>query len=140
MKCVFKKVFVALTLCLCVLSFVSCKNAIKGDEAKELIKDFFATVVDEDYEGAEALLHPDRPADLEDFLLNVEKQEDIDFQEGIEIEKYTSFSSSLYDSTVDGARYELTLRAKVGDKTVIFTIEIVRNESGYGIYNFDLDI
>ena len=69
----------------------------------------------------------------------VEKEKDVDFQAGIEIEKYTVFSSSLYDSTVDGSTYELTMRTKVGDKKVIFTIEIVNNENGYGIYNLDLD-
>ena len=69
----------------------------------------------------------------------MEKEENVDFQAGIEIEKYTGFSSSLYDSTVDGSTYELTMHTKVGDKKVIFTIEIVNNEKGYGIYNLDLD-
>ena len=77
--------------------------------------------------------------DLETFLLNVEQEENVDFQAGIEIEKYTGFSSSMYDSTVNGSTYELTMRTKVGDKTVKFTIEIVKNENGYGIYNLDLD-
>ena len=45
----------------------------------------------------------------------------------------------MYDSTVNGSTYELTMRTKVGDKTVKFTIEIVKNENGYGIYNLDLD-
>ena len=139
MKSLFKKILVITFACLFVCSFTSCGNGIKGDEAKAFINDFFAAIVTEDYDKAESFLHPDRPADLETFLLDVEKEKDVDFQAGIEIEKYTGFSSSLYDSTVDGSAYELTMRTKVGDKTVKFTIEIVKNENGYGIYNLDLD-
>ncbi len=126
--------------CLCALSLVSCGNAIKGDEAKAFINDFFAAIVAEDYDKAEGFLHPERPVDLETFLLNIEKDENVDFQAGIEIEKYTGFSSSLYDSSVGGSRYEQRMRTRVGDKEVAFAIEIVKNENGYGIYNLDLNM
>ncbi len=139
MKNLFKKLLIISLLCLCIFSLSSCGNGIKGDEAKALINDFFAAIATENYDQAEEFLHPDRPADLEAFLINVEKDEKVDFQEGIEIEKYTGISSSLYDSTVDGSRYELTMRTKLGDKTVNFKIEIVKNDNGYGIYNLDLD-
>ena len=139
MKHVFKKILAITITCVFVCSLASCGNGIKGDEAKAYINDFFAAIVAEDYDKAESLLHPERPADLETFLLNVENEENVDFQEGIEIKKYTGFSSSFYDSTVDGSTYELTMRTKVGNKTVKFTIEIVKNENGYGIYNLDLD-
>ena len=140
MKHLFKKLLAITVACLCVCSLVSCGNGIKGDEAKALINDFFVAIVAEDYDKAESFLHPERPADLESFLLNVEQEENVDFQAGIEIEKYTGLSSSMYDSTVNGSTYELTMRTKVGDKAVKFTIEIVKNENGYGIYNLDLEI
>ena len=139
MNRLFRNILLVSIACLFVFSFVSCGNGIKGDEAKAFIRDFFAAIVAEDYDKAEGFLHPDRPADLETFLLNVEKETNVDFQAGIEIEKYTGFSSSLYDSTVDGSTYALTMRTKVGDKKVTFTIELVKNEAGYGIYNLDLD-
>ena len=139
MKHLFKKLLAITVACLCVCSLASCGNGIKGDEAKALINDFFVAIVAEDYDKAESFLHPERSADLEAFLLNVEQEDNVDFQAGIEIKKYTGFSSSMYDSTVNGSRYELTMRTKVGDKTVKFTIEIVKNENGYGIYNLDLD-
>ena len=109
------------------------------DEAKAMLNDFLATIEAEDYEAAQALLHPDRPADLEDFLLGVEQEQGLDFQTGIEIEKYTHFASSFYDSTVGGSRYELTARTTVGEREVFFTVELVKNDNGYGIYNFNLD-
>lgn len=139
MKHIFKRALVVFVAFLCVLSLVSCENGIKGDEAKAFINDFFDAVAAEDYDKSEGFLHPERPADLEKFLSYVENEENVDFQEGIEIEKYAGVSSSLYDSTVDGSTYELTIRTKVGDKKVTFTIEIVKNEAGYGIYNLDID-
>ena len=139
MKHLFKKLLVITVACLCVCSLASCGNGIKGEEAKALVNDFFVAIVAEDYDKAESFLHPERPGDLEAFLLNIEQEENVDFQAGIEIERYTGFSSSVYNSTVDGSRYELTMRTKVGDKTIKFTIEIVKNENGYGIYNLDLD-
>lgn len=139
MKNLFKCILLVILSCLCLFPLASCGNGIKGDEAKAFINDFFDAIVAEDYEKAEGFLHPDRPADLETFLLNVEKEENVDFQSGIKIEKYTGFSSSLYDSTVDGSRYELTMRTTVGNKEVKFTVEIVKNENGYGIYNLNID-
>ena len=100
MKSLFRNILLVSISCLFIFSFVSCGKGIKGDEAKAYINDFFAAIVAEDYDKAESLLHPERPADLEPFLLNVEKEENVDFQAGIEIEKYTGFSSSLYDSTL----------------------------------------
>lgn len=139
MKSVFKTILVVSMLCICVFCLVSCDNGIKRDEAKATINEFFAAVVAEDYDKAESLLHPERPAGAEAFFSKVENAENIDFQAGIEVEKYTGFSSALYDSTVNGPTYELTMRTKVGDRKVIFTIEIVKNENGYGIYNINLD-
>ncbi|MBQ3490660.1 MAG: hypothetical protein IJA86_08730 [Clostridia bacterium] len=139
MKKTFKNLLISM-LCLgCLLSLASCSGGIKGDEAKAFIRDFFDAVVAEDYSKAETFLHPERPADLEKFFLNIEDLENLDFQAGITIERYTGVSVSYYDSTVDGSTYELTMRTKVGEETVKFTIEIVKNENGYGIYNLDVD-
>ncbi len=139
MKRTFKNILLLTLSCLCMIFLVSCSGGIKGDEAKTFINDFFSAIVAEDYDKAEEFLHPERPADLESFLLGIENEEDIDFQSGIKIEKYTGFSSAFYDSSVEGSTYGLTMRTKVGDDTVKFTIEIVKNENGYGIYNLDLD-
>ena len=142
MKSIFSKTLVILLACICAFSLISCVNGAKGingDEAKAFISDFFAEIVAENYVEAESYLHPERPADLETFLLGIEEEESIDFQAGIEIEKYTGFKSSFYDSSVGGSTYELTIRTKVGDEKVSFTIEIVNNENGYGIYNLDID-
>ena len=140
MNCFVKRILTALLICsFCLVSFVSCSGGIDKDEAKAFISDFFAAIVAEDYEKAETFLHPDRPADLEAFLDNIEQSTNLDFQAGIEIKEYTSSSSSNYDSTVDGSTYKFTIQTEVGENTVEFTIEIVENKNGYGIYNLDID-
>ena len=123
-----------------VLCFASCEGGIKGDEAKATINEFFAALASEDYEKAESLLHPDRPADLEDFIKHVESRKSLDFSEGITIEKYTGISSSYYNSAVDGSTYGLDMKVKIGDTTARISIELVKNEYGYGIYNFEINL
>ncbi len=140
MKCIFKKLSAITVACLLVFSLISCGNGINGDEAKAHINEFLAAVAAEDYDKAESLLHPERPKDLKAFFSTIEKEEHIDFQSGIEIEKYTGFSSTYYDSRVDGSRYELTMRTRVGTDEVTFTIEIVSNEIGYGIYSINIGV
>ena len=139
MKRTFRSLLLAVIACCCIFSLNSCGGGIAQSEAKEHIEGFLAAIVEEDYTKAQTFLHPERPADLENFFLKVEAEEDIDFQAGIEIKKYTGFSSSLYDGTVDGPTYELTVKTQVGGRTVEFEIEVVRNDNGFGIYNLDID-
>ena len=139
MKKIAQILICAIVICGCIFSMASCKGGIKSAEAKAHIDEFFAAVVDEDFDKAESLLHPERPADLEEFCLGVEEAKEIDFQEGIEIVKYTGFSSAFYDSSVGGSTYGLTMKTMVGEKEVRFTIEIVKNEAGFGIYNLDIN-
>lgn len=139
MKTVFQKVKCLCIAALVVCSVTSCDGGVDSDEAKAFIGDFFTAVAAEDYERAETYFHPERPADLETFLTGVEESENVDFQAGITVEKYTGFSSSYYDGTVDGSRLELTMMTTVGESDVEFTVEIVQNEKGYGIYNLDID-
>lgn len=139
MKKIWKHLLISVLCLSCLFSFASCSGGIKGDEAKAFIRDFFDAVVAADYSQAETFLHPDRPGDLEAFFLNIEEQENVDFQAGITVERYTGVSAAYYDSSVAGSTYELTMKTKVGEETVKFTIEIVKNENGYGIYNLDVD-
>ena len=126
-------------LFVCILPLISCSGGIKGDEAKAVIRDFFDAVVSEDYAKAEGLFHPHRTQDPEEFFAYVEKETALDFQKGIEIQRYTGFSTAWYDSEVGGSKYELSMITKVGEQAVEFEIEIVKNDAGFGIYDLDLD-
>ena len=115
------------------LSLFSC---IDGEKAREDAVDFLSALEDEDYESARALLHPDFKIDMEKEISALEKQEGIDFSEGIDVYKFTGFSSAHYDSQVDGSLYETTVNIAVGGKKGSLTVTLVDNDKGYGIYNF----
>ena len=121
------------------LALTSCADGITGDEAKAHIEAFFGEVEAGNFEEAEAYLHSERPASLQEFFDSVEESEELDFQSGIEVKKYTGFSTAYYDSSVQGSTYSLNMIATVGDKEVDKYIEIVRNDNGFGIYNFKID-
>lgn len=122
-----------------VFSLSACSGGISGNEAKLHIEGFFEKISSEDYKAAEKFLHPERPADLEEFFENLEKEKNIDFS-SINIEKYTGFKSALYDSSVGGSTYSLTMKIAVSAKIIRTEIEIVKNDNGYGIYNLDINI
>ena len=138
--CVFMKKVVSIFLVLIfVFSLTACSGGISGDEAKSHINGFLEKIEVKDYKAAEEFLHPERPADLEEFFENLEKEKNIDFS-SINIEKYTGFKSALYDSSVGGSTYSLTMKIAVSAKIIRTEIEIVKNDNGYGIYNLDINI
>ncbi len=139
MKRILKHILLVALSVLSMLTLVSCSGGVKSSEAKTTIREFFAAVSAADYDQAESLLHPDVDADLEAFFLGIEQTRGVDFQAGIVIEKYTGFYSTFYDTKIGGSAFELTMRTKVGEKTLTFTIKVVRNDNGYGIYYLNLD-
>ncbi len=127
-----------LVFALC-FSLVGCGNGIKKDSAKEVAESFLFSVENGDFETAKNYLHPERPFDVEKYFKEVEDRASVDFQNGIEIRRYTGYSSSLYDSEVGGSEYELEMNIIVDGIAFELTVEIVRNVFGFGIYEIDLD-
>lgn len=129
-------------LALCVLliipALVSCKGGIKGVEARTLATQFITLLGDGKYDEAETLFHPTRPADLVQFAEAIEADGGIRFGDGAEIDQYTNFKNELYDSEVNGALYVLSFKGTAGGDAIHGSIEIVRNDDGYGIYNFTI--
>lgn len=129
----------AVVLSAVLIMAVGCSGGIGRDEAKAYVNDFLNAVESGDYETASALLHPERPMDLEKFFANLEREEWLDFSAGIEIRRYTGFSSSYYDTSVGGSVYSLDMDVTVGGTVVEMEIELVRNDGGFGIYEVDID-
>ncbi len=121
-----------------IVSLCACSGGISGDEAKSHINGFFEKVSCDDYEAAEEFLHPERPADLQEFFEALENEKNVDFS-SINIEKYIGLKSSWYDSSVGGSTYSLTMKIAASDKIIQAEIKIVKNDNGYGIYNLDID-
>jgi len=139
MTYIFKKtaaLFAALCILLCMLA--SCDAAVDG-KTKRFVKDFFTEVEAGNYEEAEKYLHPTLPADLEMYFGDMEQNEGIDFQSGIKIERYISYSATEFDPGVNGRLWELKVRTKVSGVVIRFNIGIIENGQGYGIYSFKVD-
>ena len=135
-----KKYIALFLLLLFALTLVSCgENKISGKEAKEQVNTLLDYVKAENFENAQTLVHPNRPIDFKSYFNGKEIEYNVDFQSGIEIKRYTGFSSALYDSEVDGGKYELDMDILVSGRELELSVELVRNDRGYGIYDIDID-
>ena len=121
------------------LSLISCGDRVKKSEAKETTEAFLNAVAGGDFESAKTYLHPEKPIDVEKYFNSIEERAGVDFQAGIELKRYTNFSSAVYESEVDGSEYELEANLIVDGVAFELDIEIVRNDLGYGIYSFEID-
>jgi hypothetical protein len=127
-------------LCLLLTSLTACSGGITREEAKTAMDSLLTALDNENYADAAALYHPDAAMTeelLAAFAEQVKTKVGIDLTEGATVEKITGISSSYYDSTVGGSRYELTARIKAGDKTAFLTVEVIRNDKGYGIFRVE---
>lgn len=139
MKHILKKATALLLLLVLILSLSACANAIKGNEARDHVKNFFAEVAEGDFTEAKAYVHADQTKDLEDFFNSVEQSREVDFQDGIEIERVTGFNIMFYSSDVDGCKYELSMILTVSEKELPVTVTLVRNDNGFGIRNISFE-
>lgn len=131
-----KKILITLVICcFCISLLASCSGGIDTDEAKVLVKDFLAAIAVEDYEKAETLLHPELDIDLKDSFGKIENAKNIDFQQGVIIERYTGFNYTYYSTSIGGSSYEMTMQAKVGNTSVEIVVAVIKNDNGYGIYS-----
>ncbi len=127
-------------LLLLLTSLTACSGGITREEAKTAMDSLLTALDNENYAEAAALYHPDAAMTeelLAAFAEQVKTKVGIDLTEGATAEKITGISSSYYDSTVGGSRYELTARIKAGDKTASLTVEVIRNDRGYGIFKVE---
>ena len=118
----------------------SCAGGINTDEADGLIEDLLSKISSGDYDGAEELLHPEKPLDLEKYFERKRAEHSLDYSRGFEIQRYTHKSYSRRNSKVGGSAYSVTFTAAVGYSLVEITVEIVKNKAGYGIYNLSLEV
>lgn len=127
-------------LFLLLASLTACSGGITREEAQTAMDSLLSALDNENYAEAAALYHPDA-AMTEDLLAafagQIKTKVGIDLTEGAVVEKITGISSSYYDSNVDGSRYALTARIKAGDKTADLTVEVIRNDKGYGIFKVE---
>lgn len=127
-------------LLLLITSLTACSGGVTREETKTAMDSLLTALAKEDYAGAAALYHPDAAMNeelLAAFVEEVKTNIGLDFTEGATVERTTNMRSAYYDSNVGGSRYELTAKIKAGDKTATLTVEVVRNDKGYGIFKVE---
>lgn len=127
-------------LLLLLASLTACSGGVTREETQTAMDSLLSALDNENYAEAAALYHPDAAMSedlLAAFAEQVKTKVGIDLTEGAVVEKITGISSSYYDSNVDGSRYALTAKIKAGDKTARLTVEVVRNDRGYGIFKVE---
>lgn len=150
MKTKIKICAVLLVLVLCVMMFSGC---ITGKEAKGFVDDFFAAVgngfysfsgsdyyYDYGYGSIVNYLHPNCEQNIIEFFNEIEYEKGINFQNGIEVLKYSNTAYSSYDGQTDASSYRLTAKVRVDGVTMKFVIKV--GEDGQngplGIYSIKL--
>ena len=124
-------------LLLLITSLTACSGGVTREETKAAMDSLLTALAKEDYAGAAALYHPDAAMTeelLAAFAEEVQTNIGLDFTEGASVERTTNMRSAYYDSNVGGSFYALTAKIKAGDKTATLTVEVVRNDKGYGIF------
>ena len=124
-------------LLLLITSLTACSGGVTREETKAAMDSLLTALAKEDYAGAAALYHPDAAMTeelLAAFAEEIRTNIGLDFTEGASVERTTNMRSAYYDSNVGGSFYALTVKIKAGDKTATLTVEVVRNDKGYGIF------
>ena len=133
----------AIILVLCTLCLSSCgilKELKAGmDEAIILVENFCTALANDDFDTAKGYLHPDstpKQDELSTFITKLEQTHSIDFSDGVSFKRRTDAGSTYYDSDYDGSVHEIEYEISVGSVTTHFFFVVVKNDNGYGIYNF----
>ena len=137
-KRMFTAVVLLTVIALVFSSLPSCGEGIRISEGKEFTEAFFAAVSKKDTYEAQSYMHPDVEALVMGFFYAYEKEYGVDFQLGITVKRYSGVHSVYYDSNYEGSVLVLTAQTEIGDSSLDITVELVKNEAGYGIYNLTL--
>ena len=141
MKKVLAIIFVLCTLCLSSCGIL--KELKAGmDEAIVLVEDFCIALANDDFDTAKGYLHPDstpKQDELSTFITKLEQTHSIDFSDGVAFKRRTGTGSTYYDSDYDGNVHEIEYKIAVGGVTTDFFFVVVKNDSGYGLYNFGIE-
>jgi len=118
----------------CCLCLVACDNEyIK--KAKNDIATMFDYVEQGRFVLAQDLVHPNSDVKIRSFFTSLEQTENVDFQSGIEIERYKSYSYSQWNSEAKGTEFKAKMSVKVSGKRINFIISVAENDGGYGIWH-----
>ena len=139
-------IFLCFSMCSCTF-IANIHNGLYSDATKaemnmadEFIREFLSYMSKGDILKAEEYMHPQFLKDegsLDEYLVAIEKNENIDFSQGVKIERTISKNKSsdyfLYNGyTYDG--YTIKYDILIGNISKTCKVSICDNDEGYGIY------
>ena len=132
-----KRALLILLALVFVFSLASCGD-ITDDEAKDKADKLIKCVEENRFEDASKLLHPERPLDIKAIFERAEALYGVDFQSGVRVSRY-DLSGPEKEKEVDGSEYEVDLDVVVSGRALEISVNVVKNEKGFGIYSIDID-
>ena len=140
-----KKIFaIILMFCMFCLSSCGILKELKGgmQEATVLVEDFCTALSNDDFNTAKEYLHPDSTpskAELYSYVIKLEQTNGVDFSDGVAFKRRNGVGSTYYDSNYDGSVHEIEYDIVVGGISKDFFFTVVKNDNGYGLYNFGIE-
>ena len=152
-----------ITVCISCVMFTSCgRQKITKSEAEEIVTSFFSMLSSGNYSGVAEMMHPLYYVDEDDYallddlsmgvydslllaeavkkdVLEEQSEAGIELTNGVTEIDFKFCTNALYDSDVDGALYGANGTAYVGYVEFKFEIDIVLNDHGYGIAEFEFE-
>ena len=137
---------VSLLLCSCAFvgiiypNLYSDETKVKMDEADEFTQEFLSLISSGDILEAEEYMHPQffkQNGNLIDYLSGLEKNESIDFSQGVLIERTVSKNKSsdyFFPNGYTYHGYTIEYDILIGDVNKTCKISICDDDNGYGIY------
>lgn len=108
------------------------------ENSKECVEDFAVALSNADFETAKSYLHPNSTPsadELEAYIEQVKAEHDFDLTE----EPTFEFGSFEPVVNLDCVKYDLSVKATVGDEVISLRLGILSDEHGFGIYNIEVE-
>ena len=138
-----KKV-VAIILALCALCLAGCGKIMELKQEVEdvtaLTEKFSTALSSNDPEKVQECIHPDAKIDQHKITEMVDEFEDVkgvDFSQGVVIDEVGDFKRTT-DSELGGNVYNVTCALRVGGVPVNVVLTVLNNDSGCGLYDFEI--
>ncbi len=139
------KKLITILIMLSILCLMSCSTfeqlINETNDALEFSEEFCLALAYDDIENAKEYLHPDwisQNGNFEDYILKFEKENKVDFSNGVAIRNRYDGTSTAFTTEYNGSIYELKIDVVIGNQELTLYFLIVDNNAGYGIYGFQV--
>lgn len=133
------KKLIAVLLIICTLTLSGCGIRESIDNAKIYSDDFVKSLAD--VEKMKSLLHVDywlEGEEVNQLIAQIEKTNDIDFSNGVEIVDCNWNSWTGFDGIHNGSVHQHTYKLEVSGKVVTMFVIVVDNNVDYGVMYFGI--